>query len=170
MTHPNGPEPTTPVTDTSTVAVLVPSPDSPELEHVDSASAIVGRRLGNGKWLVYYESNRYEAHNLTRFADKAYQAFSRMDAAYPTVAFGVVSASAVIVVGWLNTVQGVVTITDHDTFDQWAPAVPADDLMTSSSRHEIARAGFPVDLRPSQLARFVARHPTHPAVRRWLGR
>lgn len=93
------------------VAVYVPTePASPSTAGIDAGSGIVGRPIGEGRVLVYYEGNRFNAANVVTFADRCNVAHGRFATAAPTVARALVPVDDVVRVGTFHREHGRVEV------------------------------------------------------------
>jgi hypothetical protein len=115
------------------VGILVPRRPS---AFIDPGSAIVcqvdemGLPIVSNDYIdVYFESNRYGASNIPRFADWAYVAASRMRNAYPTSATALLRAEDVELVGWLRLEGHRIELLGFhdDLFDAWRALCPDVD-------------------------------------------
>ena len=108
------------------LAVYVPSrtnPFSVAARGLVPGSAIVGRLPLSGDapgWLiVYYEGNRHRAENIVTFADRAYHAADRLVQDYPTTAWALVPAVALVTVGSFDLRTRTVSLSDEAALAAW---------------------------------------------------
>lgn len=102
--------------------VYVPSPDSPLRHTIRAGAGIVGTPQRNGRILIDFEGNLYDAVNMREYEQRVFHAHDRhtwRGVGYPTVARAWVDFDDVIEIGSYSPTTQKVTIFDQPALDAW---------------------------------------------------
>lgn len=101
--------------------VLVPVESSHWSKYIRRGSALIEipSNFKQGKKLVYFEGNTTGDRDMMRYANKCYYAAWRGLASYPTAAMAMIAPTDLIEVGYYDTQQEAVTITNAAPLLAW---------------------------------------------------
>lgn len=139
--------------------IFVPVAGGDAAHIIDTGSGIVGQPNGE-RFVVHFESNRYQDDNMGRYADRVHQALGRAMENYPTTAQMAARADDVIDVGYFDNTFGVVRIEPQhvELVAAYCGAVLDTQQLTSGSvRHQAVRELSTLAAVDPIRARFVSR-------------
>ena len=89
----------------------------------------------DGRIVIDYEGNLYNASNIITYADRCYHAWGRQDANYPTIARRADHADRYTAIGTLNLTEGHIDLLDNPNIRTALAAWLDTDTIADSELH-----------------------------------
>jgi hypothetical protein len=102
------------------VPLFIPKdPKGDSLKILPGSAVVGGQLLDNGRRMVYFEGNKYNAQDGKRFVVRCLLAYGRMAQRYPTVAKAAMASDDLVQVGEFDPVRSAVSVHKSAELATW---------------------------------------------------